>query len=457
MMKTRLRYILCVLVALVFVCDIKAQDNVLDEVVWTVGGEPILKSDVEMLRLQSEFNHTPIEGDPYKVIPEELAIQKLFLHQAELDSIEVSPSDVADRVEERFQEMVKQYGSEEVLVEYLNQSVRELKEQLTTWFVDQYKIFNVRSKIIGDYKATPAEVRRYFKNIPEDSLPMVPAQVEVQIITQSPFIPREEVERVKSELMGYAERINKGESFATLARLYSVDGSSRVGGELGFKGRAEWVPEFSAVAFALTNPKTVSKIVKTEYGYHIIQLIERKGDKINCRHILRRPEISDEELNKTLARLDSVSAQIKKGVISFEQAVLLFSEDKDTRNNMGIMVSTDFVTRTQSMRYKLEDLHLQHQDVAKMVERMNVGDVSKAFVMEGNNGMKVCSVIKLRNKIPEHRADITDDFKLLTEIVNEKKSEEIVEEWIKEKIKTTYVSIKDSWKKSGYKYNWLKE
>lgn len=439
------------------VVAVNAQNNVLDEVGWVVGGEPILKSDVEMIRLQAEFEHNPIKGDPYTTIPEELAIRKLFLHQAELDSIEVTAAEVADRVEERLQQLIEQVGSEEALVEYRNQPIKELRNQLTKSFIEEFKIYKVRSKIIGDYKVTPAEVRRYFKNIPVDSLPTVPAQVEVQIITESPYVSPEEIERVKGELVSYAERVKKGESFATLARLYSMDGSSVRGGELGFMGRAELVPEFSSVAFSLTDPKTVSKVVKTEYGYHIIQLIERKGDKVNCRHILRRPEISQEEIDKTLVNLDSIANQIRAGKIDFEHAVLLFSEDKDTRNNHGIMAYTDMTNGTQSSKYKLEDLHRLHQDIAKVVEKLKVGEISDAFVMDGNSGMKVCSIVKLKNKIPEHKADITDDFKLLTEIVNEKKSEEIIDDWVKEKIKTTYISIKNSWKRTGYKYNWTKE
>ena len=454
MNKFKYAFLLCI--ATVAALQLKAQNNVFDEVAWIVGDEPILKSDVEMIRLQAEFERNPIKGDPYTIIPEELAIQKLFLHQAELDSIEVSAAEVEDRVEEHLQRLIEQVGSEEALAEYRNQSIRELRAQLTKSYVEQAKIYRVRAKIIGDYKVTPAEVRRYFKDIPEDSLPTVPAQVEVQIITESPYVSPEEIERVKAELVEYADRVKRGESFATLARLYSVDGSSAKGGELGFMGRADLVPEFSSVAFSLTDPKTVSKVVKTEYGYHIIQLIERKGDKINCRHILRRPEVSDEEAKKTLARLDSVAAQIRSGKISFEQAVILFSEDKNTKNNHGIMASTDMTTGAQSSRYKMEDLHFMHQDVAKVVERLNVGEISKAFEMDANSGMKVCSIVKLKNKIPEHKADITDDFKLLTEIVNEKKSEEIIANWIKEKIKTTYISIKDSWKRTGYKYNWLK-
>lgn len=452
----KLKYIFLFCTALLSFPHLTAQNNVLDEVAWIVGGEPILKSDIEWIRLQAEFDRSPIQGDPYVTIPEQLAVQKLFLHQAELDSIEVSASDVASRVDEELQRLVDQVGSEKALEEYRNQSIKELRAQLTKSYIEQSKIYQVRAKIIGDDNVTPAEVRRYFKDIPKDSLPTIPMQVEVQIITQHPYVSQDEIERVKAELVEYAERVKKGESFATLARLYSADASSSRGGELGFMGRADLVPEFSSVAFSLTDPKTVSKVVKTEYGYHIIQLIERRGEKVNCRHILRKPEVSDEELDKTLARLDSVASQIRAGKIDFENAVLLFSEDKDTRNNRGIMASTDMTTGSQSSRYKMDELHYMHQDVAKVVERLGVGEVSNAFVMDANSGMKVCSIVKLKNKIPEHKADVTDDFKLLTEIVKEKKSEEIVEKWVREKIKTTYISIKDGWKKTGYKYNWLK-
>ncbi len=372
---------------------LSAQTNVMDEVVWIVGDEAILKSDVEMLRLQSEYENEPIEGDPYTVIPEELAIQKLFLHQAELDSIEVAPSDVEDRVEEHLQSLVNAAASEEALTTYRNQTLRAHREHLTKSYMDQYKIYRVRANIVGDNKITPAEVRRYYKTIPEDSLPLVPAQVEVQIITASPYVPDEEIDRVKAEVMVYADRVNNGESFALLARMYSEDGSRIYGGELGYSGRAEWVPEFSSVAFSLTDPKTVSKIVKTEYGYHIIQLIDRKGDKVNCRHILRRPIISQEEIDKTLNRLDSVVDKIKDGTIGFEEAVTLFSEDKDTRNSQGIMSFLDYETGTSTTRIKMQDLHQLHQEVAIVVERLKVGEVADAFEMVGSSGMKVCSVV----------------------------------------------------------------
>ena len=441
------------------VCSLGASgqiENVLDEVAWIVGDEPILKSDIEMQRIAAEYNRTPIEGDPYVTIPEELAIQKLFLHQAALDSIEVTEADVQAYVDNELQRQISIAGSERNLENYRNMTMKEIRAYTTKMIMDQYRVMRVRDKIIGDGTATPAEVRRYFKDIPKDSLPTIPTQVEIQIISETPKVTPDEVARVKAELMEYADRVNKGESFALLARMFSKDGSAANGGELGFKGRAELVPEFSSVAFSLTDPKTVSKIVKTEYGYHIIQLIERKGDKINCRHILRTPELSAEEIRKTLSRLDSVANLIRTDKLSFDEAVFRYSEDKDTRLNHGLMAYTRREDGTLTSRIGMDELHRSYQDIAMAVEKMHIGEVSDAFTMRGRNGMKACAIIKLKNRIPEHKADITDDFQVLTDIVNDKRSEEIIQKWIEDKIKTTYVKIKDGWKRSGYRYNWLK-
>ncbi|MBO4730534.1 MAG: peptidylprolyl isomerase, partial [Bacteroidaceae bacterium] len=374
----RMRYIL-VMLCMVGLAAQAQNDNVLDEVAWIVGDEPILKSDIEMQRLAAEYNRTPIEGDPYVVIPEEIAIQKLFLHQAVLDSIEVSEADVQSYVDGEVQRQVSIAGSERALENYRNMTMKEIRAQVTQSMIDQFKMMQVRNKIIGDVNATPAEVRRYFKDIPKDSLPTIPTQVEIQIISETPLVTQDEVARIKGELMEYAERVNKGESFAMLARLYSEDGSALNGGELGFKGRAELVPEFSTVAFALTDPKTVSKIVHTEYGYHIIQLIERRGDKVNCRHILRTPEISSAETRKTLARLDSVANLVRTEKMSFDQAVVIYSEDKDTRLNNGLMAYADPHDGTLTSRIRMDELHRTYQDIALAVEKMHIGEVSDAF------------------------------------------------------------------------------
>jgi peptidyl-prolyl cis-trans isomerase SurA len=352
--------------------------------------------------------------------------------------------------------MIQMAGSAEKLEEYRGMTTKQIKAEIVEYLIESEKIKEAKQKIVGDTKISPAEVRRYFKDIPSDSLPFIPMQVEVQILTRAPEVSDTETERVKNELLDYARRINSGESsFAMLARLYSEDpGSARQGGEIGFKGRAETVPEFSSVAFSLTDPKTVSKIVKTEYGYHILQLIARKGDKVNVRHILRKPKLSEAEIQKTLVRLDSVVTDIRAKKYSFNEAVQVISDDKDTRNNHGLMVNANMQTGVQTSRFQMKDLP---QEVAKVVDTMRVGDVSAPFTMINKNGLEVCAVVLLKNRYPGHKADITEDFQMLTEIVSNKKQEEILENWIKEKQKSTYISIKDGWKKTDFKYpGWIK-
>ncbi|MBQ0089959.1 MAG: peptidylprolyl isomerase [Prevotellaceae bacterium] len=433
-----------------------AQKGIIDEVIWIIGDEAILKSDVEYQRINAELMGEQIQGDPYAVIPEKLAIEKLFLHQASLDSIEVSEADVAPNVQQRIDYMINVVGSEAKLEEYRNMTMKQIKKETAKYFINAFKINKVKQKIIGNDKVTPSEVRRYFKDIDPDSIPDIPMQVEVQILTISPEINAEEIERIKNDLLDYAQKINSGKtSFTSLARMYSEDeGSARQGGELGYKGRAELVPEFSNVAFALTDPKTVSKIVKTEYGYHIIQLIDRKGDKLNCRHILRKPICSDTELIAATNKLDSISNLINDKKLTFDKAVEIFSDDKDTRNNHGLLVNTDYENGIQTSRFKMRDLN---QSIAKVVDKMNVGDISKPFTMINKQGYEVCSIVLLKNRIPAHKANITEDFQILTNIVSNKKESEIIDNWIKEKQKTTYISIKDKWKRNTYQYpGWIK-
>lgn len=457
-MFMKIRIFVCIVMA---VCMFKgmetlAQNNVVDEVIWVVGNEPILKSEVEMQRMNAEMSGMKLEGDPYSVIPEQLAIQKLFLHQASLDSVEVPESDVVSAANGRLEYMIQMAGSQEKLEEYRGMPLKQIRQEMVRYLVENEKIRKTKEKIIGDKKISPAEVRRYVKNMSADSIPFVPTQVEVEILTQAPAIAPEEIDRVKNELLDYAKRVNEGESsFATLARLYSQDeASARQGGELGLSGRGEWVPEFSNVAFSLTDPKTVSKIVHTEYGYHILQFIERKGDKINVRHILRRPNVSEEAIERNILRLDSIANDIRQKKFSFEEAVFALSDDKDTKNNNGLMVNANMETRTQTSRFEMKDLP---QDVAKVVDKMHVGEISDAFSMKNKNDRDVCAIVLLKNRIPGHKADITQDFQLLTDIVATKKNEETLKKWIEEKQKVTYISIKDGWKRSDFRYpGWIK-
>lgn len=428
-----------------------AQNNTVDEVVWIVGDEAILKSDVENARIDAQSMGQRFEGDPYCVIPEQLAIQKLFLHQAAIDSVEVSDADVFRQVDARINNAIQNIGSREKLEEYLGKTMSEIRE---IWFTQEKEnelVEQVRANLVKDIKVTPAQVRRFFKDVSEDSIPFIPTKVECQIISIQPKIEQEEIDRIKNELRDYTERVNSGTSkFSTLALMYSEDPvSARQGGELGFSGRGVLVPEFANVAFNLTDPKAVSKIVETEYGFHIIQLIEKRGDQVNVRHILRKPRVSDASIEKSVNLLDSVSNLIREGKYTFDE-MAVGSDDKDTRNNYGIMVNPE----DQTSRFEFKDLPAE---VAKVVANMNVNEISKPFVMVNNKGKEVVSIVKLRKKINGHHATMADDYQALQNVVVAQLSEEKIENWIREKQKTTYIHINEGWGDCEFRYpGWVK-
>ena len=431
-----------------------AQTNIVDEIIWVVGNEPILLSDVEETRISSEAYGQPVDN-PYCTIPEQIAVNKLFVHQAELDSVTVSESDVIRAVDNRINESIQAFGSREALEQMYGRSVSQMRENLKKQYREQMMADEVRQKLTTDVKATPAEVREYFKNVPNDSLPFIPTQVEVQIITSVPEVPRAEVERIENKLREYARRVNSGEAdFSTLAKFYSEDGSARNGGELGYMGRNQLVPEFANVAFTLNDPKKVSKIVRSEYGYHIIQLIDKKGDKINVRHILLKPHIDDSEIEKGIARLDSIANDIRANKFTFDAAALALSDDKDTRNNHGLMANVDQQNGTVSSRFEMQDLPA---DVAKVVDTLSVGQISRAFRMTNDKGQEECAVVMLKNRIEGHPANMTEDFQTLRDVVVNKRKEEKIEQWIKDKIKTTYVRISPDWRNCKFHYEgWVK-
>ena len=437
--------------------SVYGQDNVIDEVVWVVGDEAILKSDVESERLNAQYEGRKFDGDPYCIIPEQLAVQKLFLHQAAIDSIEVSEQEVIGQVERRTNWLIEQVGgSKEKLEEYYNKTSTQIREMLRENIRDGLTVQKMQQHIVGEIKITPAEVRRYFKDLPQDSIPFVPTQVEVQIVTLEPKIPLEEVERVKKTLRDYTDGINSGKmSFATYARFYSEDpGTARRGGELGFMGKGELVPEYANVAFNLQDPNKVSKIVETEFGFHIIQLIEKRGDRINTRHILLKPKVEEKDLEAALVRLDSIADDIRNQKFTFDDAATYISQDKDTKNNHGLMANKN----TGTARFEMHDLAQVSQEVAKMVENMNVGEISRAFTMINDKGKEVCAIVKLKSRINGHKATISEDYQRLKAIVMEKRSEDKLEKWIKEKQKHTYVRINEKWQKCDFKYpGWIKE
>ena len=427
--------------------------SVVDEVVWVVGDEPILKSDIEVTRLTGEMEGNQWGDDADCRIPEQIAVQKLFLHQAALDSIEVSESEVAEGVEQRINYYIQAMGREE-LERQQKKSITQMRQEMHDEYKNMMLVQRMQQKLVEDIKVSPAEVRAYFKELPTDSVQQVPTTVEVQILTMTPKIEMEEINRVKDELRLYTERVTNGEtSFSTLARLYSEDpGSARQGGDLGYMGRGMLDPAFAAVAFNLTDPKKISKIVETEFGYHIIQLIDKRGDKINCRHILLKPHVSEASIENAKLRLDSIANDIRANKFTFETATAFLSDDKDTKNNNGLMANSSESARTS--RFRMQDLPTE---IARVVEKMQVGDVSDAFQMSNSRGKTVCAIVKLKSRTDAHKATITEDFQVMKDVVLAKRREQTIHNWVVKKIKETYVRMNPRYLDCDFEYEgWIK-
>lgn len=438
--------------SLIALAQSPANNNIVDEIVWVVGDEAVFRSDIEeeLQQLRAEGGSLPL--NPYCVIPEQLAVQKLYLHQAKMDTIEAPEGQLNTQVDRRLDYFVAGLGSKEKVEQYFRKSFPELRNQLRDVMRTQYIIGQVQESLTKDVKATPSLVKKYFAALPVDSIPYVPLQVETQIIMVYPQVPQSEIDAIKDRLRDISERVNNGESdFSTQAIMYSEDGSNMQGGELGFHGRADWVPEFSNVAFQLSDPKKVSRIVETEYGYHIIQLIDKRGEQVNVRHILLRPHVSSADLEKARLNLDSLRKEIVGGKFTFDEAARYASHDKDTRNNRGVMMNQN----TGSSRFEMQDLP---PEVAVQVEKMQPGDISSAFVMKDpKRNQDVVAVVRLTSRTPGHRATLSEDYNMIKEMYLAARKQEVINEWVEKKISTTYNRIEDSWGNCEFQYKGWKK
>ena len=432
------------------------EPSIIDEVIWVVGDEAILKSNVEAMRLQGEMEGMKWYGNPDCSIPEQIAVQKLFLHQAAIDSIEVTESEIISQVDQQINYWIQMAdGSREKVEEYRNQSIAEMRQELRDEFRDRQLIEKMKEKLVEGINVSPADVRNFFKDLPEDSIPYVPTEVEVQIVAMTPRVSPEEVNRVKDELRNYTDRVTRGEtSFATLARLYSEDpGTARQGGELDYTGRGLLDPAFANVAFNLTDPNKISKIVETEYGYHIIQLIDKRGDKVKCRHILLKPKVTDEAIEQAKLRLDSIANDIRDAKFTFEDAATFISDDKDTKNNHGLMANTAEPGRLSS-KFRMQDLPTE---VARVVDTLQVDQISAPFQMVNNKGKTVVVIAKLKSRTEGHRATITDDFQVMKNVVLAKRRQDYLLDWVKNKLKDTYVWMNERYRDCEFEYQgWIK-
>ncbi len=429
---------------------LNGQQRVLDRVVAVVGNSVILQSDLEneLMQMQAQ-GYSPTPNSRCELLERHL-VQKLLLNQAIIDSIEVTPGEVEMELNRRLQFFIQQIGSEENLENYYNKSILEIKEDFRDVVREQLVTQYMQEEIIGRVTVTPAEVRRFFNNLPKDEIPMIPSHVEIRRIVKYPEFSEAENFRVRQRLNEIRQRIINGESFTTMAVLYSEDpGSARRGGELGYMSRAELVPEFANVAFSLKEDR-VSPVFETEYGFHIVQLIDRRGEQVNVRHILMRPAATDQAKTESRSFLDSLAAAIRTDTINFRMAAIMHTEDDETRMSGGLVVNP----HTGGSKFELDQLNpVQFQ----AVRDLRVGEVAGPLESTDAQGRVFYKLLQLSSQTAPHRANLKDDYAHLKEMALNQKMMRILDEWVAERKTQTYIRIDEAYRNCSFTdHQWVK-
>jgi peptidyl-prolyl cis-trans isomerase SurA len=452
-MKKNLRLVvLPVIMFLIFSTVLQAQQLV-ESVAGIVGNEVIYLSDVENNLAQARASGDRTEVDKLRCkMFEEILVSKLFLDQARIDSIIIAESSVEGDVNLRLNDFIRRAGSEKALEEYFKKSMIEIKLDLKKSLMNQQIINEVQSKIAENITVTPADVKRYYQGIPKDSLPYVPARVELSIIQLDPPAGEENKLTARQKLLDLRSRILAGESFSTLAVLYSEDiESAKLGGEVGFMMRGQLEKEYADAAWGL-NKNTVSKIVETKVGFHIIQLIDRKGDMVNTRHILIRSKVQPDEAVRAIEKLDSIANNIRKDSITFSRAAMIYSSHKDSRINGGKLIKSD--PNAREAWHALEELD---RETYVIVRDMKIGEISEPFRTTDENGNVVFRIVKIDNQMPAHVADLKNDYQEMYNSTLLNKRSKTYQQWIDKKIGVTYIKISEEFKSCEFaNKGWLK-
>lgn len=426
-----------------------AGQQIVESIAAVVGNEVVYLSEIEgqVVQLKAERDPTPVNELRCRVFEDQL-IQKLFLDQARIDSIEVSPENVESDLNSRLTDYIRRAGSEQALETYFNKSMAEIRKDLREMLTNQYIVQETQATIAQDITVTPEEIRKYYNTIPKDSLPLVPRKVQLSIITVEPPDMESSKAEVRQRLLELRSRIINGESFSTLAVLYSEDpGTAPRGGELGFMTRGELAKPYAEAAWSLKQ-NVVSKIVETEFGFHIIQLIERKGDMVNSRHILMKPKLSVEQTEWAILKLDTIADIIRSDSLTFERAAMRYSADKATRANGGKMVSENPSERVNWLT--LDELP---REINLVVRDMKLGEISEPFRTTDPRGNYIYCIVKLDDEIAPHRVNMKDDYNYLSNATLNDKQGKIYNEWIAEKIKRTYIRISDEFRDCRFHYS----
>ncbi|MBO7651623.1 MAG: peptidylprolyl isomerase [Bacteroidales bacterium] len=436
-------------IALLIGASTQAQ-GIIDKIVGIVGNEIIMMSDIENQYIQMASQQMKVDGNTRCEILEDMMFQKLLYVQAQKDSLSVTPKEVETELDRRLSVFINQIGSEQKLEEYFGKTIKSIKDDLRSTIEEQMLAQKVQQKIIGDTKVTPSEVKKFFESLPADSIPTIEAYYELSEIVIKPEVSKEDKEKVVAELNKIRERILNGESFSTMAVLYSEDpGSAMKGGELGFVNKTDLVPEFSQVAFNLTSPLDVSQVVETEYGFHIIQMIEKKGNMMNFRHILMKPKVSMEALEAADKKANEVYSILQSDTISFTDAVKKYSNG-DSKGSDGKVMNPYY--GDARMTNDFLDPYTK-----SAVMSLKEGEFSKPFLSSDNKGIRVIKIVRLDLDVKEHKANMKDDYLTLQKAALEDKNSRLIDEWVKDKVQSVYIKIDDEYKDCNFNVKcWIK-
>ncbi|MFT6996452.1 MAG: peptidyl-prolyl cis-trans isomerase SurA [Cryomorphaceae bacterium] len=444
----KLRFLLSALTLLFIVSSARAQ--VIDEIVAVIGNEIVLYSDIQIQKSQIKAQGFKGTLSDCQVL-EEILFEKLMLNQAKVDSLEVTDDMVQGQLNRRMDVFIRQIGSVEALEDYYGKSMSEIREDFFDVLKDQLMVQRMESEISADINVTPSDVQEFFNEIPKDSLPYVNASVEMAQIVKYPSVSTKEKERVRSRLMEFKEQVETGqEEFETLAALYSDDpGSAAKGGRLGMQARGTWVPEFDAVAFNLEDGQ-ISTPFKTDYGFHIMQLLDRRGEMYDANHLLLIPEVSSDGLNRARTDLDSIRTLVVRDSVSFALAANKYSDDELTKNQNGSLVNQ----ASGSTIFEMDDID---PTLFPVIDTMEVGAVSKPFYFQTRSNEKGYRIVKLMNRTEPHRANLTDDYQSLQNMATERLRAQAMDKWVRERIDEAFVKIDEKYRDCAFGYPWIEE
>jgi len=426
-----------------------SQPFVIDQIVGIVGSKPIKQSDVEGAYITARMHGVPVRGDMKCGMFEELLTQKLLVNQAEVDSLIVEPSQVEQELTRRFESFTQMGVTQEMLERQFNKSFFDIRDDFRINLHEQMLAERMQQEILKDVKITPSEVRSFFNRIHRDSIPLINGQAQIAQIVINPPYSEEAISEVRQELLDLRRRVVDGSRFASLAAIYSECPSSAQGGDLGFQNRGDLDPEFARVAWSLREPGDISRIVESKNGFHIIQLVAKRGDQVQVRHILMTPKLNPEDIATATSRLDSIVQLIRTEQINWNSAALFFSHDERTRFNGGMMINP------YSHGTFFEMTQLERLDFAA-IENLSIGEISQPYRSINEHNRPVYKVVKLINRTDPRRANLRDDYSFIANMALNEKMYNVIREWVDEKIETSYIYIDESFRRCGLDYNWLR-